>query len=103
MHKQHVKLIPNDDIQNQLQTLVGNRKILYIICEVNQMDELKIKGKMAEIAKERRVRVYCPTNDTTYPSIKQAAIELILDPGAISKVVNGKQQSTGGYEFKKGK
>ena len=101
MSKQHVKLIPNDDMQNQLLPIVGNRKVLHIICEVNQVDKLKIKGKMALIAKKRKVEVYCKTNNKTYPSIKQASIELILDAGAISRCISGKQESTNGYTFKR--
>jgi len=97
----NIKLIPNKDMQNELSTLVGNRKILYILCEENQVDVLKRKGKLSEQAKKRSVRVYCPTTLETYESIQDAAIKLILDPGAISKVVNGKQKSTGGYTFKK--
>ena len=63
------------------------------------MDKLKIKGKIAEAAKKRKKPVYCPTTDTTYPSIKQACIELILDPGAVSRCLSGKQKSTNGYTF----
>ena len=101
MRKKHVKLIPNDDIQNQLQTLVGNRKVLYIICEPNHMDKLKINGRMTEVREKRKVEVYCKTNNKTYPSIKQASIELILDAGAISRCISGKQESTNGYTFKR--
>ena len=99
MNKKHVKIVPNDELQNQLSHLVGNRKVLYIICELNHMDELKIKGQMADAAKKRSKPLYCPTTDTTYTSIKQASIELILDPSAISRCLSGKQKSTNGYTF----
>jgi len=103
MKKKQVKILPNSELKNHLYPMVGNRNVLYIICEPNQMDALKIKGKVTEQAKKRRVEVYCPTTDTTYPSIQQAAIELILDPGAISKCLAGKQESTKGYTFRREK
>ena len=100
MNKKHVKIIPNEELQSKLYELLGRRNVRYIICEPNRMDELKIKGQIQEAAKKRNKPVYCPTNDTTYPSIKQAAIELILDPGAISRVLSGDRKSTNGYTFR---
>jgi len=102
MKTKTVKLVPNEDLQNQLYNLVGNRKVLHIVCELNHIDKLKIKGQIQEAAKQRRKPIYCETNGKAYKSISQAAIELILSPGNISKVCYGKRSNAGGYKFRFG-
>jgi hypothetical protein len=43
--------------------------------------------------------VLCTTNNIQYPSAKEAAVQLGLDPSGITKVLKGKQSSTMGFKF----
>jgi len=99
MNTKHVRITPGVELQDRLFELFGNRKVLYVMCEMNRMDELKIKGQIKEAATKRCKPIFCDTNGKQYESIKQASIELILDPGAISRVLSGKQSTTKGYTF----
>ena len=47
--------------------------------------------------------VYCITNDTIYPSIREAAKALNLKVGNIRHCVHGYQKSTGGFKFSRKK
>jgi len=96
----NIRLIPNQQMQDQLYDMVGHRKVLHIVCEESPIDVTNRKNKIISKNKIKRKPVYCITTAEIYPSIKEAAMELILDPGAISKVCNGKQQSTNGYKFR---
>ena len=99
MYKRNNKLVPNEEMQSQLEDIVGRRKVLYIICEPNRVDLLKIKGQMKELGKKRKKPVVCITNGVTYPSISEASLALGLGVGAISKCASGKQHSTQGHTF----
>ena len=100
MNKKHIKLVPNAEMQEQLEDIVGRRKVRYIICEPNQLDLLKLKGKMMDLGKQRKKPVVCINNGKTYNSISEASLALGLDPAAISKCARGKQHSTQGFAFK---
>jgi hypothetical protein len=96
-----VKLIPNEQMQDQLSQVTGGRRVKYIICEPTQMDILKQNGKRKENLKQIKTPVICLNNNIRYESIKSASIDLRLDPKAISKCINGKQETVKGYKFKK--
>jgi len=97
----NIKFVPDNDMKSQLFDIVGGRNIVYIVCEENYADKLKRRRKLSDISKRRIKMIVCENNGKTYPSIQDAAIELILDPGAISKCLAGKQESTKGYTFRK--
>ena len=52
------------------------------------------------MADKLSISVYCITNNTVYPSAHEAARQLNLHSGSITKCCNGKRKSTGGYQFK---
>ncbi len=96
-----VKLVPNEDMQNALSELVQGRKILYVVCEPSATDTYNHNIKKIENLGNHKIRILCENNSLIYESIKEAATALGLDPGAVSKCVNGKQRTTGGYSFRK--
>ena len=51
------------------------------------------------IGKANSKRIYCKELDRTFNSQKEAAIELGLDQGNISRVCRGKANTTGGFHF----
>lgn len=51
------------------------------------------------IRKAHNKRIYCKELDRTFNSQKEAAAELGLDQGNISRVCRGKANTTGGYHF----
>lgn len=54
---------------------------------------------MKDIKKAVCKKIYCLENDKIYESQTQAAKELGLDQGNISRVCRGKAKTTGGYHF----
>lgn len=51
--------------------------------------------------KKLRIQVFCHQNKKTYISISEAEKDLGLQPGNISRIINGKQRKTKGYTFAK--
>lgn len=51
------------------------------------------------IGKAHSKKIYCKELDRTFNSQKEAAAELGLDQGNISRVCRGKANTTGGYHF----
>ena len=92
---QQVKIIPKDPMY------IEGRLVKYIICEPTQVDMLKIKTKRASNLKSSRTAIKCINNGKEYKSIREASEDLGLDAGGISRCINDKQSTTGGYVFKK--
>ena len=94
-----VNLIPNKEMRELLQEFTKGRKVLHIACEPTPEDiRLHNKRKALNLGKNN-IPVMCVTNRKPYKSIKEASIALGLDPGAISRCINSKQESTQGYKF----
>lgn len=74
----------------------------------NRSDEWRQKQRNAHLGREqseeerakRRKPVYCVELDKVFESMKQAAIELELNPGNISNCLTGRQNKTGGYHWR---
>jgi hypothetical protein len=95
----NVKLTPNNDLKEVLKEYFEGREVLYVIAKANSRDKYA-KTKHLQESQKRRIRpVKCLTNSKVYSTIKDAATELALNPGSVSKVCNGKLSSTGGYRF----
>lgn len=60
------------------------------------------KGKKLPYEHFKNIRklVFCVTNETTYPSVTEAAEVLGLSTSNISRCCQGKFKQTGGYQFK---
>ena len=78
---------------------IEGREVIKILCKPSGSDEFKEKERLSKLGKAKRRPIKCLTNGKVYSSIAEASRELILHPGAISKVCNGKQKSTNGYTF----
>ena len=67
--------------------------------EDNSVKNLQWLTKEDNIRKSKSKKVYCVELDRIFDSQKQAALELHLEQGNISRVCNGKARTTGGYHF----
>lgn len=96
--KKHIKIYPEKE------TYIGRRKLVYYVCEENNEDEEKRASRLRETAKNRRIAIMRTTGAGTikyYDSIKEAAEDSGLSYSSVSKCVNGKQKSAGGFIFKR--
>lgn len=65
----------------------------------------KTFGPMSDIAKEnhrkvsKKKKIFCPTNNKTYESMSDAALQLGLSTGKIAAVCKGKKEKTKDYKF----
>ena len=67
----------------------------------NNVQNLQWISKKDNVKKAVCKKIYCIENGKVYESQKQAAIELGLDQGNISRVCRGIFKQTGGYHFKR--
>jgi len=100
MERKRIKLVPNKAMKETLYEMMGNREVEYVICFENQEDETERQRKLKALSEKRKRPIKCVTNYKQYESIAEASRALGLDPGAISRVLKGKQKTTHGYVFK---
>ncbi len=96
----NIEITPTQAMVEALNPYLEGRKIISIRCEMNNMDRYKRNMHLQKNSKKRKRSFECLNNHEVYQSIKDAAIELSLDPGAISRCLSGKQGTTQGYSFK---
>ena len=94
-----VNLVPNKAMQDCLAELVQGRKILHVVCEPTPNDIYNYNIKKAKNLGDNKISIICVNNNKAYESISKAARALGLDPGAISKCISNKQESTNGFRF----
>lgn len=97
--KKTIKVVPHEP------TYYKRRKVLYYICE-ETTDDVAIKAKrlkaQAEKNKKTVIRISSIDSIKYYDSVKEAAEASGISYSSVSKCINGKQASAGGYEFKRG-
>jgi len=73
------------------------RKVLYIICEGNRLDNIKANEIRIKNLKVRRRAVECVTDGKVYPSVKEASEATGVPSSNISACCSGRLKSAGGY------
>ena len=98
--KKHVKIVPQEP------TYIGRRKLLYYICEENDED-VKIRNeRLKNQAKNNQIPIIRVSGSGTmkyFDSIREASLASNISESSISKCINKKQASAGGYVFKREK
>lgn len=84
--------IPNPDNLPEVDHIDANK-------ENNAMSNLQWMTKENNIKKAKSKKVYCVELDRVFNSQKEAANELGLDQGNISKACRGTLRTTGGYHW----
>jgi len=94
-----IKIYPEKD------TYIGRRKLIYYLCEECDLDVEKRSSRLRETAKNRRIKIIRTTASGTiryFDSVREAAEASGVSISSVSKCINNKQSSSGGYQFKKG-
>lgn len=98
-------MIKNVKIYPEKAIYVKRRKILYYVCEENDEDISKRNSRLKEQAKINKksvVRISASGTMKFFDSVKDAAKASSTSYSSVSKCINGKQTSAGGYEFRRG-
>lgn len=94
----HAKKTPEEIRHGVISSLIKQAR-RNVKARINAKENEK-KSIEAHARKEAKKHpCYCNENGKTYESATQAAIDLGLDQGAISKILRGDGYSTGGYSF----
>jgi len=96
IQQMHVHLKPFEGMMYE------GREVVSIVCKANQKDYEERTRRLMKHRKDVRVKVKCLQDGRIYDSVQEAAKEMGLSSGSISKCINGKQMSTHGYTFCKG-
>jgi ferredoxin-NADP reductase len=88
-----VKIIPDIAME------YDGREVIQLICRAKPEDKVDRTNRLMANRCDRSKEVFCITTGQFFGSITEAAEALKLDKAAISRVVQGKQHSTHGYQF----
>ena len=86
-------------------TYIDRRRVLYFVCEVNDTDNndrIERLKSQAENNKKSVIRKSSAGTIKYFDSVGEAANATGISNSSVSKCINGRQSSAGGYEFKKG-
>jgi len=79
---------------------VDGMEVIKILCKPTAQMEFIERERLRKLGLSKRRPIVCINNGKVYKSMKDAANELGLNPGAISRVCNTKQLNTKGFVFK---
>lgn len=102
----HINEDPTDNRLNNLQWVTPKENNDHGTRNTRMVATMKANGTYTKISdimkdnKKRSIPVYCITNNTIYSSATEAARQLNLDQGSITKCLKGKFKQTKGYQFK---
>ena len=74
-------------------------KVIKILAIPTQEMIDKENRRLSDLGKAKRRPVKCLTNGKVFKSIKDASEGTGVNPGAISKICNGKQKTSSGFTF----
>lgn len=95
----NIKIYPTEP------TYVQRKKVLYYVCEETTDDTHKRNERLRRQAEQNKKQVKRISGSGTvkfFDSVKEAAESSNISYSSVSKCINGKQDTAGGYIFRKG-
>lgn len=94
--KKRVKIEPKEEM------FYEGRKVLFVICEESKNDTIKRKNRLKKLGYSNKKPVKRISGAGTikfYDSVQEAADDTRISYSSVSKCVNKKQATAGGYSF----
>lgn len=94
--------IPNPDNKPQVNHKDENKEHNWIgnLCWVSASENVNYGTRNARVAEKNSISVYCEELNKVFPSINEAARQLGIDKGSISKCCRGNLKTCGGYHWR---